>query len=738
MSKQYLLGLIVIGLASLSFSKEYHVAKVGKDSNNGSPAKPFLTISKAAEIAQPGDTVTVHEGVYRERVNPPRGGSSESTRILYRAAPKEKVEIKGSEVVNTWEKEGELWKVEIQDSFFGEVNPFKTTIKNPQYVDADEGGKGLGWLTYGIPTLRGDVYINGEALTQIMGDSAMKTMSWRRDSLENSVVIHADFGELDPNKELTEINVRMHTFTPEEEGINFITVRGFHVMHVANHWAPPTVYQPGAIEPHAGTHWIIEDNIISYAKGLGVSLGIPKSSPSNGDGHGHHIVRNNRITRCGQGGIAGQYFADDSKILNNYIAEINYRGEFGGWETSGIKFHHNDRTLIEGNFIYHIYKPYEQKNGAAHGIWIDYDNTQIVLRNNVIHETSRYPLLLEANYGPIFVINNIMTGHTEQMLGILSSQTGVWMHNMFIHVIPDVKQQTYGGRPANANDRFYNNIFFHFGSENVTQGEGYVMDYNLYLEGSRMGPLEGDNSTRIEFNTLDTLLWDSTTLTFDITMPEGIATPKTTYVTKELIDLPAKTPKEMESKQFPQKDLIFPDSLLVEMNVDFLGVNRSDSMPMWGPFEEIKPGKNQLKLFELPELVYEPYVHDGDGEDWSDLSSSSTGSNSSSDDVSSIESSSSQIGGDSSENNSSSETSSSMEEESSSSSDIAPIKSKALKTNICPEEACQVEVYSLAGEFIKTYSVSEGEFLSESLLMQQAYSVGEGKPYVVFNLKFLE
>ena len=50
--------------------REYHVSqKNGHDWQDGSAEKPFVTISKAAKIAMPGDTITVHEGVYREWKN---------------------------------------------------------------------------------------------------------------------------------------------------------------------------------------------------------------------------------------------------------------------------------------------------------------------------------------------------------------------------------------------------------------------------------------------------------------------------------------------------------------------------------------------------------------------------------------------------------------------------------------------------------------------------------------------
>ena len=41
------------------------------------PSRPFRTINQAAAVAQPGDTVVVHAGEYREWVRPRRGGLSD-------------------------------------------------------------------------------------------------------------------------------------------------------------------------------------------------------------------------------------------------------------------------------------------------------------------------------------------------------------------------------------------------------------------------------------------------------------------------------------------------------------------------------------------------------------------------------------------------------------------------------------------------------------------------------------
>ena len=75
--------------------KVYHVSIRGNDAYDGSKSRPFKTISAAARLAQPGEVITVHEGVYRERINPPRGGESDTKRIVYQAAPGEGSKSRG-------------------------------------------------------------------------------------------------------------------------------------------------------------------------------------------------------------------------------------------------------------------------------------------------------------------------------------------------------------------------------------------------------------------------------------------------------------------------------------------------------------------------------------------------------------------------------------------------------------------------------------------------------------------
>jgi alpha-L-arabinofuranosidase len=88
-----------------------------------------------------------------------------------------------------------------------------------------------------------------------------------------NTTIWAQFKGVDPNEAEVEINVRRPSSTPTSRGVNFITVRGFTMMHAATPWAPPTAEQIGLIGTHWSKGWIIENNDISYSTCTGITLG---------------------------------------------------------------------------------------------------------------------------------------------------------------------------------------------------------------------------------------------------------------------------------------------------------------------------------------------------------------------------------------------------------------------------------------------------------------------------------
>ena len=71
-----LMLVVVCAFASLADAKTWYVAKNGNNGWAGSSSKPFKTIQKGLDVAQPGDTVLVRNGTYYEEVKFKRSGRS--------------------------------------------------------------------------------------------------------------------------------------------------------------------------------------------------------------------------------------------------------------------------------------------------------------------------------------------------------------------------------------------------------------------------------------------------------------------------------------------------------------------------------------------------------------------------------------------------------------------------------------------------------------------------------------
>jgi len=562
-------------------ARQIHVSKTGSDSASGSHARPYLAINKAASLAQPGDTVTIHAGTYREWVKPIRGGTDESKRITYRAAPGEEVIIKGSERITSWTCEADgVWKVELPNSFFGQYNPYALKLSG-------------GWLNYGKWHHRGDVYLNGDAFYEkkTAQEVTESQHSWFCRVDEEVTTIWANFGKANPNNELTEINVRESLFMPEITGLKYITVDGFNFMHAAANWAPPTLeLQMGAVGPRMGKHWIIENCTITNARCVGIILGhAPGVDYSDIDAYGDHIIRNNVIRRCGQAGIAGQKGATRSLISGNLIEDTNYRREFGGWETAGIKFHNSVDTVISGNLIRGVYR---QEQGAF-GIWIDFGNQGIRITGNVIYNTEAATIFLEMNHGPILVDNNVLVGGATRS----NSEATVFAHNLFVdcgyEYSPDTRRRSEYYRPHTTkvagrksgtaqDDKWFNNIFIRQGLDQVKTAPGYASDYNVFLEGAKKSSFGDENNIVdpcvTEFSIKGHPL--GATITFSVNDTPFRA--KGPWVNPELVGV------------FPTVGQTIEDRYghPIKVDTDFNG--RKYSRPIAGPLANLKQGLNMI------------------------------------------------------------------------------------------------------------------------------------------------
>lgn len=418
-----------------------HVSVTGSDTFAGTPEAPLRTIQQAAELAVPGTTVMVHEGVYREWVRPPRGGRSDARRVVFEAAAGEHVRITGSEQVTGWEREnGDVWRAEIPSTVFGEHNPFAIEVAGDWLIR--ELGEPAAHL--------GEVYLNGrsgyevssrEAVADDDGvplatedrwtrrpaherDPEQAQQRWYADVGEEATTLWAHFPGTDPNDELVEVNVRPAVFFPVEHHVDYITVRGFELCQAATPWAPPTADQPGLIGPNWAKGWIIEDNDIHDATCSAVSLGKERSTGHNlaserGDKPGYqyqlesvflarqigwdaehigsHVVRRNTIHDCGQNGIVGHLGCVFSRIEDNHIYAIATKREFFGHEIGGIKLHAPIDVVISGNRIH----------DCTLGTWLDWQTQGTRISRNLYYGNTR-DLFIEVSHGPYVVDHNLL------------------------------------------------------------------------------------------------------------------------------------------------------------------------------------------------------------------------------------------------------------------------------------------------------------------------------------------
>ncbi|MDR1426758.1 MAG: DUF1565 domain-containing protein, partial [Bifidobacteriaceae bacterium] len=293
-----------------------HVAMTGSDTGTGTEAAPYRSVNKAAQVAEPGDTVAIHAGLYRELVEPARGGTDEASRITYTNAGDGEVVIKGSEEIDTWfQYSGDVWGVTIPNTFFGDWNPYS------QCQRIGGGGCPTNWY-YSA----GDVYLDEEAYYQKRTVALVEAQAntWSATVDGSSTTIYANFDGANPNTKMAEINVRRQIFAPSEWGLGYITVRGLTFKHSANTYSdfPDAELrrQAGAVSVYGGLNWIIEQNIIINARTIAIDIGlscdiwagnrtggIVKTHFHDTDLYGSHIVRGNYIGRAGQSGVAGVF-----------------------------------------------------------------------------------------------------------------------------------------------------------------------------------------------------------------------------------------------------------------------------------------------------------------------------------------------------------------------------------------------------------------------------------------------
>ncbi len=388
------------------------------DENPGTPAKPFRTIGRAAELLAPGERVVVKSGVYREEIVPRAGGTGPEAMIGYEAAPGARVLVKGSRVLGgPWERSKnpdesseKLWMAALPAALFPGENPF--ALENASAEDIAIMPWAAPWIDRPPFSLRrGVVFQDGRRLQQL---AAHVDLTWVPGSFwvapSGSVVHVRPFGDVDPNTAVMEVTAQQHLFAPIETDLGYIRVAGFHFLHAGNGYPRTGV---GAVFTRGGHHWLIEENTVSDVNSVGIEIGTRSLETADRErsradserarrNPGRHIVRRNHLFGCGRGGIQG-LAVRRALVEENWIHDSGWWDVERLWETGGIKLLLNEGTLVQGNRI-------ERITGGG-GIWLDWNNKNSrVTRNLVVatHSCCNASIFVEASRDTNLVDHNVL------------------------------------------------------------------------------------------------------------------------------------------------------------------------------------------------------------------------------------------------------------------------------------------------------------------------------------------
>jgi len=403
------LCLLATLLAPTVHAREWFVRQSdpkAADTADGSTDHPLKTINAAAQLAQPGDIVTVGAGIYHEWISPARGGGANAP-IVYRSLPEHAAIVRGTDVFDEqWQAvpgaPGVFTAALPQNAFtFGNLFLRPGPTKKDPHATAKCDAL---------------VFLQDHPLNQVATlDELIQTPgSWLSSNAGKQLLVHLQ-GDNAPDNGAIEITTRDRIFAPHRRGLPFIHVEGFVFERCATR---PGFPQLGAVSARSGQYWIIRNNIVRQTTGRGIDCGSETYSPESliatekEDKHimiaGHNRVEGNLLSDNAEGGIAA-WNTDFVHIINNIVRD-NCTSALGSdhslvdFEAGAIKVHCFRNGLIEGNLVI---------NNSSFGIWLDdgWENTRVT--RNVCIGNHGLGIFVEFGFGPILVDHNLCAANVS-------------------------------------------------------------------------------------------------------------------------------------------------------------------------------------------------------------------------------------------------------------------------------------------------------------------------------------
>lgn len=359
------------------------------DSNPGTANLPKASIAAATIDAIDNRTnelstqILIAPGTYREtfRID---GNNLPDAPIIYEAIEPGSVALSGAEIWSDWESDNNIIYTHTWSYDWGLVeNPWESLSRG--YIPP-------------ITRHREQIFINGQPLQPVLTLQALYEGSFFV-SEQNDLVTIWPFSGTDMEAAILEVAIQPEI--ARFENISNIAIKGISFEHTTS--GP----DQGAIVFRNCDTILVEDTTITWSNWAAIDTRYCKNVTMR-----NVVANHNGIRGIGAFSIDNLYLEN---ITNNFN---NWRGALGNWHDwdSGQKF-----LLIHGGII----RNFNAIGNEAPGLWIDFDNQDILVDNAHLCDNFLAGLVIEASQGPIIVRNSEICNNRAQ------ASDGFWNGGIF-------------------------------------------------------------------------------------------------------------------------------------------------------------------------------------------------------------------------------------------------------------------------------------------------------------------
>jgi hypothetical protein len=340
----------LIFTVSVSLATETHWTVSPKPLTNIAPEQQFRTISEAVTKAEPGDTIVIHSGIYRERIVIPavkNGTKERPLRII--AAPTAEVILCGSDLLKNWTAEPELGEYVVSTEWTHQFGgPHPNDLEHRWIGRAEQ------------------VFVDLYPLRQVLELRQLSQGTFCADQ-ENKRLYLWDMKNTAPKDIATlhvEAAVRNRVLQVDA---SHVIIKGLRFRHCAN------LAQSG-MALFRGSNLLVEDCIFEDSNAMGARF------------EGKDItVRRCQFVRNGQQGFSAVH-AHGFRFEECFVAENNMKNFSRGWEAGGNKIV-LCRDVIIDRCVF--------RDNRGVGLWFDIGTEDCVIKNCLFLHNEGHGLFYE-------------------------------------------------------------------------------------------------------------------------------------------------------------------------------------------------------------------------------------------------------------------------------------------------------------------------------------------------------